>query len=394
MASLRRRAAANQPRRNPGHLVDGARHERETALPLTAQGLQVRLQARLVPGLRRLLGAQSRSPRRSRNSSCGPRTSRWSRASAARRASRLHLATAFTACTGVRWPPATGLKIARPDLTVLVASGDGDGYSIGGNHFLHACRRNVDLTYIVMDNHVYGMTKGQPSPTTEPDWTSKLMPAAPGLGEFHPLVSRWPPARTSSRAPSPATRTAGGLIVSGPPSGLLVRRGALALRHLPARSSASGRRRCTRRRSSRPTTRGAPRAPGHDRRRTEHRRAVQGRSHPVSARPARPGQHPWKRSSHYEHPKTSSRARSTSSWSRPMKWKSRRTQRYADFADAMETHNNREVTELFRKMSTSRDFTPRRSWRDGVDRPPAPASLPGKTPEGPETIRSWTRCTT
>ena len=62
----------------------------------------------------------------------------------------------------------TGLKVARPELTVIVAGGDGDGFSIGGNHFLHACRRNVDLTYIVMDNHVYGMTKGQPSPTTEP----------------------------------------------------------------------------------------------------------------------------------------------------------------------------------------------------------------------------------
>ncbi|MDH5223085.1 MAG: thiamine pyrophosphate-dependent enzyme, partial [Betaproteobacteria bacterium] len=76
----------------------------------------------------------------------------------------------------------------RPDLTVLVASGDGDGYSIGGNHFLHACRRNLDLTYIVMDNHVYGMTKGQPSPTTEPDWSSKLAPGGTGLREFHPLV--------------------------------------------------------------------------------------------------------------------------------------------------------------------------------------------------------------
>jgi len=82
----------------------------------------------------------------------------------------------------------TGLKIARPDLTVMVASGDGDGYSIGGNHFLHACRRNVDLTYLVMDNHVYGMTKGQPSPTTEPDWDSKLSPGGTGLRTFHPLV--------------------------------------------------------------------------------------------------------------------------------------------------------------------------------------------------------------
>ncbi len=82
----------------------------------------------------------------------------------------------------------TGLKLARPDLTVLVTGGDGDGYSIGGNHFMHACRRNVDMTYIVMDNHVYGMTKGQPSPTTEPDWDSKLSPGGTGLKVFHPLV--------------------------------------------------------------------------------------------------------------------------------------------------------------------------------------------------------------
>jgi 2-oxoglutarate ferredoxin oxidoreductase subunit beta len=101
---------------------------------------------------------------------------------------------AYTTCYGFHGvhgralPVATGLKAARPDLTVLVASGDGDGYSIGGNHFLHACRRNVDLTYIVMDNHVYGMTKGQPSPTTEPDWSSKLAPGGTGLREFHPLV--------------------------------------------------------------------------------------------------------------------------------------------------------------------------------------------------------------
>ncbi len=101
---------------------------------------------------------------------------------------------AYTTCYGFHGvhgralPAATGLKVARPDLTVLVASGDGDGYSIGGNHFLHACRRNVDLTYIVMDNHVYGMTKGQPSPTTEPDWSSKLAPRGSGLRVVQPLV--------------------------------------------------------------------------------------------------------------------------------------------------------------------------------------------------------------
>jgi 2-oxoglutarate ferredoxin oxidoreductase subunit beta len=101
---------------------------------------------------------------------------------------------AYTSCYGFHGvhgrslAAATGLKVARPDLTVLVASGDGDGYSIGGNHFLHACRRNVDLTYIVMDNHVYGMTKGQASPTTEPDWDNKLAPGGTGIRSFHPLV--------------------------------------------------------------------------------------------------------------------------------------------------------------------------------------------------------------
>ncbi len=83
---------------------------------------------------------------------------------------------------------AAGLKVARPDLTVMAMSGDGDGFSIGGNHFLHACRRNVDMTYVVMDNRVYGMTKGQASPTTEPDWDSALSPGGTGLSPFHPLV--------------------------------------------------------------------------------------------------------------------------------------------------------------------------------------------------------------
>ena len=82
---------------------------------------------------------------------------------------------------------AAGLKAARPDLTVLVAGGDGDGLSIGGNHFIHACRRNMNLTYVIMDNEVYGMTKGQASPTTAPDWTrSKLTPRGTGLRPFQP----------------------------------------------------------------------------------------------------------------------------------------------------------------------------------------------------------------
>ena len=101
---------------------------------------------------------------------------------------------AYTNCYGFHGvhgralPVGTGLKVARPELTVIVAGGDGDGFSIGGNHFLHACRRNIDITYIVMDNRVYGMTKGQPSPTTEPDWDSALAPGGTGLRPFHPLV--------------------------------------------------------------------------------------------------------------------------------------------------------------------------------------------------------------
>ena len=83
---------------------------------------------------------------------------------------------------------ATGLAVSRPDLTVLALGGDGDGFSIGGNHFLHACRRNANFTYVVMDNAVYGMTKGQASPTTDPDWHgSKLTPEGTHIAEFRPL---------------------------------------------------------------------------------------------------------------------------------------------------------------------------------------------------------------
>ena len=94
----------------------------------------------------------------------------------------------FHGVHGRALPLGVGLKVSRPELTVLVAGGDGDGFSIGGNHFLHACRRNVDITYVVMDNEIYGMTKGQPSPTTAPDFDSKMAPGGPGISPFHPLV--------------------------------------------------------------------------------------------------------------------------------------------------------------------------------------------------------------
>ena len=61
---------------------------------------------------------------------------------------------------------ATGVKLSNPDLKVVVFTGDGDLAAIGGNHFIHACRRNIDLTVICMNNQIYGMTGGQGSPTT------------------------------------------------------------------------------------------------------------------------------------------------------------------------------------------------------------------------------------
>jgi 2-oxoglutarate ferredoxin oxidoreductase subunit beta len=61
---------------------------------------------------------------------------------------------------------ATGVKLARPELHVIAVGGDGDGIAIGGNHFLHAARRNLDIAYFMMDNEIYGLTKGQAAPTT------------------------------------------------------------------------------------------------------------------------------------------------------------------------------------------------------------------------------------
>lgn len=71
---------------------------------------------------------------------------------------------------------ATGVKLARPDLTVLVVMGDGDALAIGGNHFIHAARRNIDLTALIYNNNIYGMTGGQVSPTTP---TGKIATTAP-----------------------------------------------------------------------------------------------------------------------------------------------------------------------------------------------------------------------
>jgi 2-oxoglutarate ferredoxin oxidoreductase subunit beta len=71
---------------------------------------------------------------------------------------------------------ATGLKLARPEMEIIVIMGDGDALAIGGNHFIHAARRNIDMTAIVVNNNIYGMTGGQSSPTTPLDARSATAP--------------------------------------------------------------------------------------------------------------------------------------------------------------------------------------------------------------------------
>lgn len=83
---------------------------------------------------------------------------------------------------------ASGLKIARPDLSVWVATGDGDGMSIGGNHFIHACRRNVGIKILLFNNQIYGLTKGQFSPTSTEGQITKSTPYGNIDHPFNPLL--------------------------------------------------------------------------------------------------------------------------------------------------------------------------------------------------------------
>ena len=83
---------------------------------------------------------------------------------------------------------ATGVKSARPDLSVWVCSGDGDSLAIGGNHFIHACRRNIDLNLILFNNEIYGLTKGQYSPTSKLGKITKTSPFGTIEQPFAPAV--------------------------------------------------------------------------------------------------------------------------------------------------------------------------------------------------------------
>ncbi|QQE80096.1 2-oxoacid:ferredoxin oxidoreductase subunit beta [Alicyclobacillus sp. SO9] len=79
----------------------------------------------------------------------------------------------FHGIHGRSLPVAQGAKMANPELTVIASGGDGDGYGIGVGHFIHAVRRNIDITYLVMDNQIYGLTKGQTSPRSQHDFVTK-----------------------------------------------------------------------------------------------------------------------------------------------------------------------------------------------------------------------------
>lgn len=93
----------------------------------------------------------------------------------------------FNGLHGRALPVAVGAKLANPELTVILTTGDGDCYGEGGNHLIHNIRRNVDITLIVHNNQIYGLTKGQASPTTEPGYVTNVQVNGVILEPFHSL---------------------------------------------------------------------------------------------------------------------------------------------------------------------------------------------------------------
>lgn len=97
-------------------------------------------------------------------------------------------ANVFNGLHGRSLPVATGAKLANPELTVIVESGDGCNYGEGGNHFLAAIRRNINLTLLVHNNQIYGLTKGQASPTTDEGLVTKAQPQGVPSTPFNPIA--------------------------------------------------------------------------------------------------------------------------------------------------------------------------------------------------------------
>jgi 2-oxoglutarate ferredoxin oxidoreductase subunit beta len=94
----------------------------------------------------------------------------------------------FNGLHGRALPPAIAIKVASPKLTVIAESGDGDTYGEGGNHFIHTIRRNPDITNIVHDNMIYGLTKGQASPMSEKGLKNPIQPDGVIVDQFNPLA--------------------------------------------------------------------------------------------------------------------------------------------------------------------------------------------------------------
>jgi 2-oxoglutarate ferredoxin oxidoreductase subunit beta len=94
----------------------------------------------------------------------------------------------FNGLHGRLLPAAQGVKIANKDLTVIAVGGDGDNYGEGGNHFIHAIRRNVNITLLVHNNQIYGLTKGQASPTSDLGMVTKVQQYGVLLSPFNPIA--------------------------------------------------------------------------------------------------------------------------------------------------------------------------------------------------------------
>lgn len=94
----------------------------------------------------------------------------------------------FNGLHGRAVPPAVGIKLVNKDLKVIINSGDGDSYGEGGNHLLHNIRRNIDITHFVHDNQIYGLTKGQGSPTTQKGQKTSMQFEGTSVDAFRPLA--------------------------------------------------------------------------------------------------------------------------------------------------------------------------------------------------------------
>ena len=141
-----------------------------------------------MPRVRRLLGAHRACSCSCPSSACGPRTRCSSRGIGCSSRFPYYMNTYGIHSIHGRAPAvATGVALARPDLDVWVVTGDGDGLSIGGNHLIHALRRNVNMTILLFNNQIYGLTKGQYSPTSEVGKVTKSSPFGSLDHPFNPI---------------------------------------------------------------------------------------------------------------------------------------------------------------------------------------------------------------